>query len=626
MANFPSLGDCFEDRFEILGHVASGGFSRIYRATQLGLEREVALKILRPEHVAGAAIDRERFDEWARRFEREARLVSQLRDPHTVTVHDYGRTDDGLLYIVFEYIDGKTIAEKRIDTPFSHERVVDILLQILFSLEEAHHHNVLHRDIKPANIMLYEHLGRQDRVKVLDFGIAQIAQIGENAGEDLTREGFILGTPRYMAPEQLRNHELTAASDLYSLGLVVWEMLVGQPAIVGDDTMAIITRQVDTEPFALPDELDTPVWLRSIIERMVAKVPSARFQSAREVRQALEDQAEQYGVDRTEASKVSGSKVSGSKVSGSNTSEPAAGSPLIDPNLAETAEAFGRESSADASVGAAVASLQQDRVKSAGLDTPRASAPSSRPQKREVVPGLEPEDGNLGLTASASKTNASSKKEQPQASGDTESDDTNSEDTSTEKKLSELTMLGVDEMLRRSEHGGGWSLGRIVAILAAIAVLGGLGFLLYRHAGSVATMPQAVKKLANEWVIHPASDSVAPEDRFSIRGLQLAIETADWHPVGDEGVVDTVDARKVMQTYRHKQHRVRAAFHDLSDRADARTLVERTELPARAVRCDTKVVVLEPATPAEHDHVEGLSLLLEDYRKAVVEIPGEDSR
>jgi hypothetical protein len=290
-------------------------------------------------------------------------------------------------------------------------------------------------------------------------------------------------------------------------------------------------------------------------------------------------------------------------------------SSLIDPNLSETREAFGSETDADASVGAAAAALQEDREKSAATESPRASAPAARRKNVDPVPGLEPEDGNLGIEPSVARSPEHSEDESPTQ------DETN-------EKVSELTMLGVEQMLRRSERGGDrrWRWGWIVTIVAALAVLGGLGFLLHRHAGSFSAMPQAAEELANEWIVYPADDAMAPEDRFSIRGLQLAVETGGWRPEGQESVIETTTDNKVMQTYARENIRIHAAFHDLGDRAEARKLVARTELPARPVRCDTKVVVLEPATASQADHVEGLALLLEKYRQAVIDASDEASR
>lgn len=290
---FPEPGDLFENRFRIRESVGSGGFARIFHAIQTDLNRDVALKVLEPQQLH----DPTSPDETTRkahnrieRFRREARNVSQLRDSHTITLFDYGQTDDGLLYMVFEYIDGadlKDVSEH--EAPIASERVVDILRQVLESLQEAHTKGMLHRDIKPANIMVYDHVGRSDQVKVLDFGIAKaVLEHADKTVQDLTREGMMLGTPRYMSPEQLRGEDIGPPSDLYSLGLVAYELLAGRKAIEADSTMTIISRQVGPAPIILPFDADVPDILRATIHRMVAKDRNERFQSTQSVLEALE--------------------------------------------------------------------------------------------------------------------------------------------------------------------------------------------------------------------------------------------------------------------------------------------------------------------------------------------------
>lgn len=292
MSRFPQPGEDIGGRYRILSEVGSGGFARIYHAVQTDLERDVALKLLEPtpfEHLSGQK-KREFHGQLVQRFQREARNVSQLRDPHTVTLYDHGRTSEGLLYMVFEYIDGRDLKfAARQGVRLEAERVVNILRQILESLHEAHALGLLHRDIKPGNIMLYEHVGRRDRVKVLDFGISKALLEGANMTvQDLTSEGLMLGTPRYMSPEQLKGADIGPPSDLYSLGLVTYELLVGRKAIDDDATHEIINRQINPDPIALPVEARVPEGLRRVTDRLLAKRPGERFQSARETLEALD--------------------------------------------------------------------------------------------------------------------------------------------------------------------------------------------------------------------------------------------------------------------------------------------------------------------------------------------------
>ncbi len=291
--NFPNLEEVFQNRYRIVSVINRGGFGRVYRAQQLELNRDVAIKVLQPITRDGmdAEVEASRLAIVKKRFEREAQLVSQLRDSHTVVMHDYGTTDEGLLYMVLEYIDGrpldKVIEEEGALEP---ERVVRIARQILWSLQEAHALTMLHRDVKPQNIMLFDHAGRIDLVKVLDFGLAKSAESAEFRAEDpdLTGDQVILGTPRYMSPEQIRGEPLEPSSDLYSLGLVIFEMLCGYKAVGGESTMNTLARHLNDVPILLPDDVELPNGLRDIVNRMLTKQAAERLQSAEEVLEALE--------------------------------------------------------------------------------------------------------------------------------------------------------------------------------------------------------------------------------------------------------------------------------------------------------------------------------------------------
>ena len=288
---FPNIGELFEGRYLIESKVGSGGFARIYHAVQRDLDRDIALKILKPKPFEDLdAKKREMYEgQIVKRFRREARNVAQLRDPHTITLFDYGQTAAGLFYMVFEFIDGDTLKfAARQEQTLSATRVVGILQKILSSLYEAHRLGMLHRDIKPANIMLYEYVGRTDQVKVLDFGISKAVLEDANVTiQNLTRDDMMMGTPRYMSPEQLRGDQIGPASDIYSLGLVIYELLTGHKAIEQNSTVQIINEQISPDSISLPHDVRAPRNLRATINRMLAKNPAARFQSIEELQHAL---------------------------------------------------------------------------------------------------------------------------------------------------------------------------------------------------------------------------------------------------------------------------------------------------------------------------------------------------
>ena len=291
-AKFPSTGEIFEDTYRIEAILGSGGFARVYRAIEVGLERPVALKILRPP-VNTSQSDSQRdtyLETLMERFQREAMMLSRLRSPYTVNLYKYGKTQDGLLYMALEYIDGLSLAEiLRSGKPIAPFRVVKILKQVLSSLHEAHSLGMLHRDLKPANIMVFEHLGETDQVKLLDFGIAKLvrdAPTGEPQ-QDLTSDGTLIGTPRYMAPEQIQGDAIGPPADIYALGLVAYELLTGERAIKGESSIQIIGKQLAPQSFRLPLSAAIPAGVRNVVNRMIEKDISARFRSCDEVIELL---------------------------------------------------------------------------------------------------------------------------------------------------------------------------------------------------------------------------------------------------------------------------------------------------------------------------------------------------
>lgn len=277
MIELPAVGDSFAGKYTIRELLGRGGNAAVFRATDEGMSRDVAVKIALPSEsgypptVVG-------------RFMREGRILATLVDPHNITMYDFGETDDGLLYVVFEYVAGEELGKflKRVG-PLEPSVVAHIVDQLLQGLEEAHQAGILHRDVKPANIMVFEYAGDPYRVKLLDFGIARPAEPGEAA---VTSDGMVVGTPRYMAPEQMLGGELSPSSDLFSLGLVAYEMLTGEPAFDGATPREIARQQFGAESLRLPDECGPPAF-RRLIEKMVARELDQRPTSARAVRDEM---------------------------------------------------------------------------------------------------------------------------------------------------------------------------------------------------------------------------------------------------------------------------------------------------------------------------------------------------
>ncbi|MFP4599793.1 MAG: serine/threonine protein kinase [Persicimonas sp.] len=270
-------GVVFEGKYRIVRELGRGGFGMVYLAYQQKMDRHVAIKVLK----SGAGDLHHSAKE---RFLREVKIISKLRHPNTVTIHDFGETGRGVLYMVLEYIEGDTVKEilKRQGAQ-SPQRALALGGQIARSLAEAHRYGVIHRDLKPANIMVTDLETESDFVKVLDFGIARLLRTDER---DLTSVGLpdgereLIGTPRYMSPEQVRGESLGPASDVYSVGLILYEMLVGEPAVQGDTTMALISQQISREPLRLAGLRALDPNIADLIRRATAKALSDRFVNA----------------------------------------------------------------------------------------------------------------------------------------------------------------------------------------------------------------------------------------------------------------------------------------------------------------------------------------------------------
>jgi len=300
----PEPGHVFERKYRIIRLIGSGGFAQVYRAEFEDVGRQVAIKILAPDPELGAALYPTDIDQ---RFLREAQMLSELRDPHTVIMHDFGRAESGLLYMVFEFIDGKALNQLiKQNGPQPALLVRRILEQVLLSLREAHSKGILHRDIKPANIMLYEYMGDASHVKLLDFGIAK--PLGADPEQDVTKAGTMMGTPRYMSPEQICGQKMSPAADIYSLGLVAYELLVGRPAIEATTSPTIVRIQLGPDRFELPPMPHCPPELKRIIDRMTQKELPRRYQT---VDQVLQDLRSLGRVDPSHAVQALGSAQGG---------------------------------------------------------------------------------------------------------------------------------------------------------------------------------------------------------------------------------------------------------------------------------------------------------------------------
>lgn len=272
----PSTGDLIANKYRLDETLGRGGFGIVFKATHLEMSRLVALKTLLPQ----VAAVREAVD----RFRREAVLASQLRHPNTITLFDYGQTHDGILYLVMELLRGKTLRDLlNMGRATDPERARKICAQVLKSLTEAHQLGIVHLDLKPGNIFLCEVPGESDFVKVLDFGVARMFADPRNS--ELSGS-LTFGTPRYMSPEQIVGEAVSPATDIYALGLIGYELLMGQPAYVGRTPLEIVAKQLNQPVPRLPEGLRGTL-LGRMVDRATLKLPGERYQKAADALKVL---------------------------------------------------------------------------------------------------------------------------------------------------------------------------------------------------------------------------------------------------------------------------------------------------------------------------------------------------
>ena len=264
-----ALGTVLRQRYRLDSELGRGGMGTVYRATDLELEREVAVKVLSANSQTSEARER---------LIREARAAAALNHPHIVTVHDVG-VENGLPFLVMELVPGPRLSQAR---PTEIPRVVEIASQICAALEHAHANKIVHRDLKPDNVLLSGSTSSTN-VKLADLGLALPAY-----GARISRAGVIVGTAAYMAPEQALGHPVDGRSDLYALGILLYELTTGRLPFTGDDPLAIVSQHVHAH--VVPPRMirsDIPRALEAIILRLLAKDPSQRFATAAETRAAL---------------------------------------------------------------------------------------------------------------------------------------------------------------------------------------------------------------------------------------------------------------------------------------------------------------------------------------------------
>jgi hypothetical protein len=273
------IGTVISERYRVDERLGVGGMGVVYRAEHVLMHKPVAVKVLHREMTTVKDV--------VERFKREAIAAGRIDHPNVTVATDFGKLEDGAFFLILEYVPGRSLTELiRDEAPLSVHRTLFITRQVAGGLGAAHAVGIVHRDLKPDNIMLIERGGTKDFVKVLDFGIAKMMSEPSGSSAPVTRLGAVFGTPAYMAPEQAQGKRVDHRADLYSLGLVMYEMLAGQQAFQSPELIGLLTKQLIEPPPPLPESIDPDV--RALVMKLLEKEPDARIQSAEELVATIE--------------------------------------------------------------------------------------------------------------------------------------------------------------------------------------------------------------------------------------------------------------------------------------------------------------------------------------------------
>jgi eukaryotic-like serine/threonine-protein kinase len=281
----PLIGKVVDNgEYVVVDRIGSGGMGSVYKAEQPSMNRMVAIKVLHSRFATR--------DDLVARFRREARAMSQLSHPNTARVYKYGALDDGSVYFVMDYLEGRNLAaEVRENGPMAAERAVHLMVQVCGALEEAHRAGIVHRDLKPENVFLTHQSGNADFPKVLDFGLAKMSEKQMGRGSMMfTQQGMVFGTPEFMSPEQAQGEPLDRRSDIYSLALILYELITGKLPFDARTPLDMMKAHVRDPPTPLSERVPGKhFWpeLDAVIAKALAKNPDDRYATAAEFGEAL---------------------------------------------------------------------------------------------------------------------------------------------------------------------------------------------------------------------------------------------------------------------------------------------------------------------------------------------------
>jgi len=284
VAQDPLLGTKLAGKYDIIRVLGTGGMGVVYEGRQDVMDRRVAIKMLQAHHLNDSMS--------VKRFQQESKATCRLNHPHIITVFDFGISPTGQPYIVMDYLEGRPLSDIiREDGQVKVDRAVNIFHQACEALAHAHNQGVIHRDLKPSNIVLITYEGDKDYVKVVDFGVAKIMEEGGAEGQKLTQMGEVCGSPVYMSPEQCQGLPLDKRSDVYSMGIVMYETLTNRLPILGKTMVETMSKHIKEPPPPFSEvrpDLYIPERVEQVILRALAKTPEARQQSMEQLATELE--------------------------------------------------------------------------------------------------------------------------------------------------------------------------------------------------------------------------------------------------------------------------------------------------------------------------------------------------
>ena len=274
------VGQVLSKKYYVLSLLGQGGMNLVYKAKDLQTNKIVAVKALRTDGLSDQSV--------VTRFQREVQVLNRLNHPRIVGVHDYGTSKRGQPFFVMDYLEGKSLNQVlRKDGRLSVERFQDVFVQVAAAIQHAHKHGAIHRDLKPGNIMLVKLGNTEDYVKIVDFGIAKLVE----EASKLTRMGEVWGSPIYMSPEQATGINTDERTDIYSLGIVMYEALTGEVPFLGKNYVETLSKQISEPPLPFDElcpEFPIPRVFERIIFKALEKAPEARYQTMTELKHELE--------------------------------------------------------------------------------------------------------------------------------------------------------------------------------------------------------------------------------------------------------------------------------------------------------------------------------------------------